>query len=72
MIYHFTTADGCERWQSGMKGPHEPTLRVPIRTTRRLEPNAPFVSTGAVYSIRVYKVESIDYARGVINYVESI
>jgi len=69
MTGHFTTVDGCERWGAIVE-PASEYYRVPFSYSMSHDLDYPFSSPGISYAYRMYKLESVDYARGLVNYVE--
>lgn len=70
MTGHFTTLDGCERWVSLTEVPTE-YLRVPISYPTPINPGtAPVMPRSSSWSYRLYKLESAEFGRGLVHYVE--
>lgn len=69
MTGHFTTLDGCERWVQ-LVGTATEYYRMPFTyRVPRIE-SIPFTTPCISYDFRTYKLESLDYARGLAEYVE--
>ncbi len=73
MVKHYTTADGCERWENTLAthgfdfGIYE---KVPIRTSVVRDEKRPFSTPREDWSYRLYKLESVEFGRGIAHYVE--
>ena len=68
MTGHFTTLDKCERWDH-IADPSK-FMRVPFSFRTEYSNDSAFALQGQTYAYRVYKLESIDYARGLAEYLE--
>jgi hypothetical protein len=69
MTGHFTTLDKCERWSPIDNNPPK-SLRVPYSTYIQYTADYPLSSARQQYGYRTYRLDSIDYARGLAEYVE--
>jgi hypothetical protein len=69
MTGHFTTLDKCERW-APIHGASE-FMRVPYSYPTPINPGTePVMPRPNSYAYRVYKLEHIDYSRGLAEYLE--
>ena len=68
MTGHFTTLDKCERWASIAGAPE--FMRVPYSTCIPYTDDHPLTISQQMYGCRMYKLERINYSRGLAEYVE--
>jgi hypothetical protein len=69
MTGHFTTLDQCERWAPLVGTPTE-FYRVPYSTYIPYSAATPLSIARQEYGYRTYKLQSVDFARGLAEYVE--
>jgi hypothetical protein len=72
MTYHLKTLCGCEKWIPGSDSEFTasfPYLRVPL-THRRSISDGPGLGLSTAYSYRMFKLESVEYDRGLARFVE--
>lgn len=70
MISHFTTADGCERYEMFTAYPPQRLYRVPIPISVPRNEDRPFSTPRVDFSYRLYELENIDMAHNMANYRE--
>ena len=68
MTGHFTTLDNCERWAPISST--EEFMRVPYSTFIPYSADYPLSSARQEHGYRTYKLQSINYARGLAEYAE--
>ena len=69
MTGHFTTLDGCERWGQLVGGCGD-FYRVPYSLRTEYSNDTPLALQGQTCAYRMYKLESVEFSRGLAHYVE--
>jgi hypothetical protein len=70
MTGHFTTLDGCEKWEKINHAIASRVYRVPITVRIPRDENKPFSTPRESAQYRLYEVESFDERLGVVHYKE--
>jgi hypothetical protein len=70
MTVHFTTADGCERWDQMDEALVLSELRIPYTVYVPYAQDYTLTSVRMQYSYRKYRLDLVEPKRGLAHYVE--